>query len=94
MTFVSFCDLRLNKVAKYFIAVHFQVYLFIFLETKGCETTLKAPRNGSRSIIEQDGTVKYIRFNCDDGYILRGYSMAECRNGRWSSETPVCVSMY
>jgi len=68
--------------------------VFISLETKGCEATLKAPRNGSRSVIKQGGTVKYTRFSCDDGYYLVGYSLAECRNGRWSSDTPVCVPMY
>ena len=88
INFFYICHLKYISLLVYFLP------LLLFPESQDCKAILKAPRNGRRSVIEQDGAVKYIKFNCNDGYSLRGYSLAECRNGKWSSSTPVCAPMY
>ena len=53
---------------------------------------LTAPRNGQLSLTTTTfGSV--ATYNCEEGYILMGFSMREClANGSWSLMEPVCES--
>ena len=57
----------------------------------GCHPLLNAPENGSRSLINIGGMVKYIIFSCEPGYLLNGAYSAVCAGGKWSHSSPKCV---
>jgi len=60
---------------------------------KCCDPLLEAPENGGRTLIEINGCVKHISFNCNSGYYLKGNTSATCNDGMWISSTPTCIKL-
>jgi len=64
----------------------------MFYSLEICPPSPAAPVNGKKLVIpDSAGFEKYAVFSSDDGYNLQGSSLTECKMGRWSSSSSVCV---
>ncbi|XP_065905856.1 hemicentin-1-like isoform X2 [Dysidea avara] len=56
-----------------------------------CPPSPKAPDNGEKSVVLENGNEKYVFFKCHDDYNLKGSYLIECKMGNWNYPPPVCV---
>ena len=57
-----------------------------------CYPLLGVPENVKSNLIKVGDFIKYISFSCNQGYVLRGESLATCMNGIWFPPTPpTCI---
>ena len=69
------------------------IHLILFAETKDlCQQPNVV--NGHVTVVTDTNNVFSGSVECDNGYTLVGRDRIKCRNGIWSSSTPVCTRKW